>query len=166
MGLSAVSKQADRKRLLVLPCVHGQLQCLVQIARLHVAITGLHASVDSLLIALYGNAHAAVHRDSKRLSASHTSEAAREDHSSLEGSPEVLSSTVRERFVSPLQDPLCADVSPSPCSHLAIHDQALCFEFVKHFPGRPSGHEMSVRNQDSRGEPGSFEDSDRFPGLY
>ena len=65
-------------------------------------------------------------------------------------------------FKGALHNALRADVDPTAGRHLAIHHQALAFEFVKMLPVGPGADEIGVGNQNSRRIFVSAKDPDGF----
>ena len=49
-----------------------------------------------------------------------------------------------ECLVSPLHDPLRADVDPGARGHLAVHHEAFAIELVEVLPGRPVGTRFAL----------------------
>ncbi len=81
-------------------------------------------------------------RRGERLRATHAAHAAGNDKLAAQVAAEMFVGHRRKRFKCSLHDALRADVDPTAGRHLAVHHQALAFEFVKVFPVGPGADEI------------------------
>src|SRR5213593_3705800 len=106
MDLGTIPDQADRQRRPARLCFEGHLQAFVELEDDPIAISVRHAPPNPGLVDLDVEAHAFVHLDRERLSASQAAHAARQDESAFQRAAEMLPRTRRERLVGALNDPL------------------------------------------------------------
>jgi len=76
----------------------------------------------------------AVHGRGERLGAAHAPEAGGDDHLARQRAAEVSLRNGGERLVSPLHNPLAADVDPASGGHLPVHRQPAVLELPERVP--------------------------------
>src|SRR5881296_2956217 len=166
MDLRTIPDQADRQRGSARLRVVSHLQSLFELEDDPVAKPVRDTPSNPGLVDLDVEAHAFVHLDRERLSASHAAHAAGEDESAFQRPAKMLSRACRERLVRPLDDPLRSDVRPSAGGHLPVHREAQLLELVERLPVRPLRHEVGVRDQDPWSIAVRLEDRHRLPTLH
>ena len=138
---------------------------MIQILGRSVEIACVQALLHTLRAALDGEARGSRHRGGQGLGAAHPAEARRENPPTGPIAAVVLTPGLDEGFVRALHDALTADVDPGSGRHLAVHHQALAIEFVEVLPGRPSGHQIGVCNENAGRVFVGAEDSHRLARL-
>src|SRR5439155_10505639 len=108
--VGGVAFYTDRQGAPGLARVLRAIERLMQRRSTFVQVPGLEAPVDPIRIDLDAHGDAVVHRYRERLRASHPTETGRQYHPAAQRTPASLARERAERFVSPLNVPLRADV--------------------------------------------------------
>ncbi|OPZ72962.1 MAG: hypothetical protein BWY83_00375 [bacterium ADurb.Bin478] len=160
-----VAQQADRERSLLRFCFLHQIHGFIQLGAQPIKITGLQPAFDAMTIHLDAQTHRAVHGRCQRLSAAHTAQTSGENKPAVRRAVEIFFRTGGKGLKSALQNPLAADINPTARGHLTVHGQAQRLEPAEFIPGRPSGHQQRVGDQNPRRIFMRSEYRHRFAGL-
>jgi hypothetical protein len=162
----AVGDQADGLGLAGIDGLAQDSERFIETVRHGVAVAGVDPLADAGRVHVDAKKSRAVHSGGQGLGAAHAAQSAGDHQASGQRSAEVLAGGGGERFVSPLQDALRADVDPASCGHLAVHGEAELFEGAELLPIGPVADEVGVSDEDARGFLVGAKDADRTAGLH
>ena len=146
VDLRAVADEPDAAGDPVLLQVLHKIEGLVEVPDQQVAVSALDPLHDPAVVHLDVDADRLVHLRGEGLRASHAPHPAGEHEAAAKTPAKMLASTLRERLVGTLHDPLGPDVRPSTRRHLPVHREAEPLELVELLPRGPVGYEVRVRD--------------------